>query len=241
MTRIAGGPALALALCIVVSAGRAEPIPTIDPIQQFMVTPQAGAWMVNAACYPGEVGKDLSRQLMLELRNKHHLPAYIFNLSAEKRKQEMLDDEKHFKETHPGEPFRPRRSKIEDQWAVLIGGYRDIEAARAALPKIRALPMPDLKLPNGKVPFDTLIARSEDGKGPVMSMKVSPYVNAMCVPNPAIPQDVGRKKYDKFWETLNANEEFSLLRCKRPTPSPSRNTVGCRPCSRRPRRRSPVS
>ncbi len=215
MRRIAGGPALALAMFLMTSSGRADPIPGLDPIQQFAVTPQAGAWMISAACFPGEVGKELSRQLVLELRNKHHLQAYIFNLNADKRKQEMLEDEQHYKETHPGMPYRPRRSKIEDQWAVLVGGYRDIEAARAVLPSIRKLPMPDLKLPNGKVPFDTIIAGSADGQGKVIRETVSPYLNAMCVPNPSIPHDPNRKKYDKFWETLNANEEFSLLRCKK--------------------------
>jgi hypothetical protein len=208
-------PALGLTLALLARVGQADP-PEMDPINLYAVTPAAGAWMVLAASYTGDDGKDLCRQLVLEMRNKHHLPAYVFNLAAAKRRE--IEEEERARQTRAGVPVRPGHYNIQDHWAVLIGGYKDMNAATAALPSIRKLPLPDLHLAGGKLAYDTVVEAGADEHGKVTGKKVeiSPFHNAMCVPNPTIPrEEKPAHKFDPFWTELNRFEDYSLLRCSK--------------------------
>jgi hypothetical protein len=201
-------PILVLALSIPASS-RAAP-PETDPLQIYNVTPQAGAWMILASSYSGDEGKELARQLVLDLRSKHHLPAYVWNLSAEQRRRQEEADRAQRAQT--GAPARPGGVRFKDEWAVLIGGYADINAASAALPTIRKLPLPDLHLPGDRLPFDSEFYTEQTGE--IKRAVISPYAKAMCVPNPTVRRDQ-KKKFDPFWTTLNEYESYSLLKCRK--------------------------
>jgi hypothetical protein len=88
-----------------------------------------------------------------------------------------------------------------------------MNAASAALAKIKALPLPDLKLSGGRNPFETLVFQEEtkDKKLETKQSRVNPFHTAMVVRNP-LTLNEARSKWDPFWKTLNADEEYSLLK-----------------------------
>src|SRR5262249_15496937 len=106
---------------------------------------------------------------------------------------------------------------IEDEYAVLVGGYRDMEAARRALDDIKKFKPSDNRLMN------MLFARGSkgaDAKGKsdeeLGGSYVSPFMDGFVTPNPTVAMAANRaeKKPDAFLKQLNANEEYSLLKCR---------------------------
>ena len=185
----------------------------------YAVTPQSGLWMICVASYQGESAAELAFLLCTSLRQNHH-PAYVFNRSSEERKklQEELD---RIQGTNPGAVRRWKLAHPEEQQiAVLIGGYKDIDAASSDLKKVRKWDLPDIRLKSGKPAFDTY-----DVYEPVASTKsydvkrypVNPFHTAFVIRNPTIAQE--RKpvvKEDPLWKKLNADEPRSLYKCKKP-------------------------
>src|SRR5262249_45145453 len=136
-----------------------------DPNKEYHVTPEAGVWMICAASYMGETAPKMAHDLALELRRDHDLPAYVYNRGAEERRrmQEELDKKRRQQEemlrqqgVDPGQPMRIPHVRIEDQCAVLIGGFKDIEAAHSALEKIKKFDNPR------SVPADEIILGQTD-------------------------------------------------------------------------------
>ena len=49
----------------------------VDPKKTYEITPENGPWMVFAASFMGEGAEDQAHELVMELRQRHRLPAYI--------------------------------------------------------------------------------------------------------------------------------------------------------------------
>jgi hypothetical protein len=185
----------------------------------YAVTPQAGLWMICAASYQGEAAPELAFLLCTYLRQKHY-PAYVFNRGNEERKklQQELDQ---WQGNNPG---AVRRWKLahpeEEQLAVLIGGYKDVDAASSELKKVRKWDLPDIKLKSGKPAFDTydVYEPVPDKKSyDVKRYPVNPFHTAFVIRNPAIVQDHKPvAKVDPLWKKLNADEPRSLYKCPKP-------------------------
>ena len=213
MRRLLVAPALVLALWAV--PGDAQQPPAPDMNRDLAVTPQAGAWLVCVASYSGPNAPDLARQLALQVRERHHLNAYVFNHADEERRQLRKEFER-MQALHPDVPTRRRTVRLEEQCAVLVGGYKDADAAAAALKKIRALPLPELKLPSGEPAYDYMLMTVPDPERKQMALQrapVNPFTTAMAIPNPTVPQRQDRPKFDPFWTKLNAYEDYSVLKC----------------------------
>lgn len=202
--------------------------PGIEPVQSaaadttrvvnpFPISAEAGPWMICATTYVGQDGAELARQVVLDLRNKNRLGAYIFNRGDEERQRQREEFEALKKRYPPGTPLRRRGYLVQDQFAVLVGGFKDMESASAFLPRLKKLPPPVLKLQDGqKNPYEVLTYEEMDPQTRKVVKKtglVHPYHNAMVVRNPAVPAPkVAKPRWDPFWKQLNAHEEFSLLR-----------------------------
>src|SRR5262249_1438518 len=122
-------------------------------------------------------------------------------------------------QAHPGVPLRRRTVRIPEQCAVLIGGYRDFDAASADLKRVKNLPLPELKLESGKLAYDTIsvfIPDEEKKRTAVPRAPLNPVANSFVTRNPTIPAPPRANKFDPFWKELNAEEEYSLLKCPRP-------------------------
>jgi hypothetical protein len=186
----------------------------------FPLAADAGSWLICAAHYVGFDGASLAEQVARELRQRHRLNAYIFNRGDEERRRQDEQWERYKAKFPPGTPLRRRGVRIQDQYAVLVGPFKDFAAASAYLPKVRGLPMPQLKLQGDASPYDTIRSKETDpktGKTVLRQVPLNPFWNAMVVRNPLTGGgEVGRPKWDPLYEKLNAGEEYSLLKNKKP-------------------------
>jgi hypothetical protein len=177
---------------------------------------EAGPWLICAAHFTGFEGADLAKHLVEELRNKHHLRAWIYNRADEERRKQDEEWEQYKKRFPPNVPLRRKFVRIQDEWAVLVGDFKDFEAASKFLPRVKSLPIPDLKLADSRrCPFDVFTYQEMDPKSKQMVSKkglVSPYHLAMAVRNPLTATNPQQTNWDSIWPKLNAYEDYSLLK-----------------------------
>jgi hypothetical protein len=183
-----------------------------DPNQEYAVTPDAGAWFICVPAYVGPEAPQLAHEMILEIRNRFKLPAYLFDRTEqERRKQE--EDIKAFKQQFP-EVAIPRRlmPHIQEQCVVLIGGYKDQEDASVALKEIKKLPPPSKERLCPKL--TQVETEEKPGNNRVHVAYANPFPSAFAVPNPTVPRAPRNEdKNDPFLKKLNAREPYSLLKC----------------------------
>src|SRR5262249_54485898 len=122
-----------------------------DPNKDIAVTPSQGPWMIYIESYTGPEAPIFARQMVTELRNTYKLHAYVHNHGAEERRKEyervreIIKKQQDFiKESGAiATPIRVRHMRIEEQCAVLVGGYKTDDEAKSALQRMRNLPPPD--------------------------------------------------------------------------------------------------
>jgi hypothetical protein len=184
------------------------------------VTPQAGPWMILAASYGGPPSRGQAEELATEIRTRYSLPAYIFNRTAEERRAEQdrvarLKEEARKKLEADGLPattpvYIKTVRRIEDQYAVLVGGYKDDVAARKALEDIRKL----------KPKSDGLnkIAYVPDAHGKMHEEAINPFQSAFVCHNPTVPVEKPKQDIDmgQRLKEYNVGETYSLLKCPKP-------------------------
>ncbi len=196
--------------------------PAARPVNPFPLTADAGAWLICATTYVGPDGANLAQQVALELRNKHGLMAYIFNRGDEERAQQEREYQerlRRLREQSPGATLPRKFYRVQDQYAVLVGGFKDFAAAGAYLPALKKLPPPALKLDGGRSPYELMTYQEIDPntqKEVTKAARVHPYHHAMVVRNPLVPQASDKPKWDPLWKKLNADEEYSLLKNPKP-------------------------
>lgn len=194
---------------------KAEAPPPPKPANPYPVAPEAGAWMICAASYLGPDGPELSGQVARELREKHKLAAYIYNRGDEERRKQE-EEFRELQKRYPGATLKKKKYRVQDQYAVLVGGFKDFDAASVFLPKLKQLPAPVLTLKGDKSPYELMTYHETDPetKQPVArAARLHPFANAMVVRNPALPNaQAAKPKWDPFWKKLNEHEEYSLLK-----------------------------
>ena len=200
-----------------VMASAAQARVEADPSKDYKVTPDVGPWMICATCYEGELATQLGHEMVLELRSRFDLPAYVMNKGEAERKRQ-LDEWQRWHQQFPEANVPFRGVRIKDQCAVLIGGYSDMDAARRALERVKKLPKPSS---DRLCPFYARV-RPVDGpdgdtSGVLEGTYVNPFFKSFVVRNPAVPVDRrDDAKNDPFLKRLNSGESYSLLKCKKP-------------------------
>ncbi|OWK38095.1 hypothetical protein [Fimbriiglobus ruber] len=215
--------------------------PAVTPAAShpMYVHPEHGGWMICVKSYTGAEAKEHAEQLTTEIRQTHQAAAYLFARGAEEREDEMKRRaevrEKMRKLNEPflekmqalkkeadakGQPFdvgpltfRMPTVEYNEQWAVLVGGFKDMDTARAALNTVRKwAPPKDTRL----LDYAVGAVASESGVTKTGAY-INPYASAIVVPNPAthhanpnqrIPIDPAVIKW-------NEGEPLSLLKCKK--------------------------
>jgi hypothetical protein len=189
-----------------------------DPNKEYAVTPEAGPWLVCVSCFVGPQAPQLAHEMVLEIRSRFNLPAYVRNKGEEERRVERERLRKYHEE-HPEANVPLKTFRIEDQCAVLVGGYADMESAHRALGNIKQLPPPSKEY---LCPVLSEIGKSdEEGKSPVRIARVNPFINSHVCRNPAAPLPrAGGRLHDaeelKLIKALNSDEKYTLLRCRKP-------------------------
>jgi hypothetical protein len=187
------------------------------------VKPSDGEWMICLIVYRGPKAHEMARQFVSVLRSKEYgLWAFVYDYSAEARKtQQAIRQEKIatiqkyyvLQGLKPPETTKIRMPKIDvqDEVAVLAGGYKDQETARKALKVMKEqLPIPD----KNKVALEKYAAW--DAVGPnKQDVEVNPFKRAFLARNPSLPKQMSTgPEWDiGVLRSLNADESYSLLRC----------------------------
>jgi hypothetical protein len=198
-----------------------------DPNEDIRVRAAQGPWLICLTSYTGPEAPAMARKMVMELRNTYKLPAFVFNRGAEERRKEFEHRHKLIEEKRElykklnvtgTVTIRVPHIQVEDQCAVLIGGYESDEAATRALKDIRKLSPPDPK----RVSLTTIYEGQEDSQrkiDPKKILYVNPFMTAFVVRNPEVKQD-RPADWDKpdmaLLQKLNSGENYSLLACKKP-------------------------
>jgi hypothetical protein len=194
-----------------------------------------GPFVIYIQGYVGEDCHRNARQLALELRTGYNLKAFTFDKGAkEKQKeydrivQEVARKRELLRQRGINEdvPIRVGFMNIQEQCAVILGGYRSEDAARRALDSVHKLK----PLDPTRVMLDKLYSgeMKHEGAGPPSLYSktskleegyVNPFLGAFVTRNPKI-EAKRPVEWDKLdigeLRKLNAGESFSLLECKKP-------------------------
>jgi hypothetical protein len=236
-------PAVAL-LASAVPAFAQSPTPAVAPTtaHAWYVRPDIGGWMVCVKSYTGPHAKAAAEELAKEIRETHKAPAYLFERgSEEKRKQDEYIAKERAKQIAAQQEFLktadklrdeaalkgmefletptrvriPKLKTVEEQWAVLIGGWPDDVTARQALTTIRTWPSP--KNPN-LMDSGMVMRKGADGKSQGETTYFNPYAAAHVVPNPVAAKVETAESAEtlKALFRLNEKETLSTLHVAKP-------------------------
>lgn len=233
-------PAPAPVPMAVVPAGLATPAPQATPNHPWYIRPENGAWMICVKSYTGPQAQKLAEELAAEVRQNYKAAAYLFEWGAEERQKEearrsavrtelerqnapFLDLQKQLEAKAKSEgsefiptPLKLRVPKVEyrEQWAVLVGGFKDMDTARKGLDIVHQWPTPQ-----GKHLLDqAVIARPAGDKAAEREdAYINPFATALVVPNPSIRRSVPGQPpmVDPLLVKLNEAEPLNLMKAKK--------------------------
>jgi len=187
-----------------------------DPDASYALTEDNGPWMIVACSFSGNGSEEQARGLVLELRKRYKLPAYMH------KKQFEFGDAQGRGVDRYGAPvrMRHRRDKLEEV-AVLVGNYSAVDdpEAQRVLNKLKYSRPKSLELKEGEATHQTLagwrltqkkvqefIGSEEKEKGPMG--------HAFVTTNPLLPAEYfAPKGVDKLVLRMNKDVEYSLLDC----------------------------
>ncbi|MBL8800209.1 MAG: hypothetical protein JNM56_40385 [Planctomycetia bacterium] len=191
-----------------------EPVNPVNPAIQFPIVPEAGKSLILVHSFKGPKAAEQANELAAAVRRDHKLPAYVFA----KGREERLKQQQHLEELRKkyGQSRFPIE-RIEEHYAVLVGGYKDAETARANLDSVRRLKPPEKYFISGERVQPGKSDKGEEGVF-IQQIKINPFNSAFVVDNPTIPKDqrADSKKADPLMKKLNEDENYSLFQCKKP-------------------------
>jgi hypothetical protein len=189
-----------------------------DPKKDYAVTEDNGPWMILAASFSGEGAERQARELVLEIRKKYKLPAYLYMKSFDYSGETQGRGVDQF-----GDPRKMRYARGEDvqEIAVLVGDYQAIDDpdAQATLEKLKYQCHPDcLKIDKSKKTTMNLAGLRliqktllKDGNE---KKKKGPLGHAFLTTNPLLPQEYfAPKGLDPLVIKSNEGVEHCLLDC----------------------------
>jgi hypothetical protein len=212
---------LALAAIALLATGLYAAAPEADPNKEYWLSPSDGPYLLFVASYRGDDARDLANKLVYELRARYKLHAYLWSKSEEERQaqQKWLDD-LHSKY---GENQRFKKVRIVDDFAVLVGHWKDMGSARSELDRIKRAPAPESVPKSGivfaKTKWNKRTMTLADQKFEAAIDK--PFSQAFVTRNPLASKEVASKqaapgKYDPTWVEMNQKEKYSLFKCQKP-------------------------
>jgi hypothetical protein len=187
-----------------------------DPNKEYLITKDAGPWLVRAAVFVGPEAASLAHEMVLEIRSRYNAPAYVFNYGEQQRKEQRARLEEARKQMTGDYKVPLRVTRIEDQCAVLVGGYKDLDTASRAMREIKRWQPPTSERLSPEA-HEIRPDPSDENRGILYKGRINPFSTSFVVHNPEVPID--RKpdpKANQFYKKLNANESLSLLKCRKP-------------------------
>jgi len=212
-------------------------LPPQEPQHEWAVHPSHGEWMVCVKSYTGLKAKQHAAELCDHIRRTHKAAAYLFDRNYEERRRDeqrkadiraareqeltpflQVQAETKKKAEAEGREFidapvtiRMPTVRIEEQWAVLVGGFKDMDTAAAAIAQIRRWPAP-----TSEYLMDHMVMQKPDENGrpgTTEATYLNPFTNSMSVPNPSIKKVAGTTMpLDPALVRLNEDEPLSVLK-----------------------------
>ena len=175
-----------------------------DPNKEYPITPEAGPYVICVKAYIGGSAHEMANRLTLHLR-QNNWPAYVFDYTAEERRvaKEWLDA--RYANVPPD--LRPHKTiRVEEQWGVLIGGYRDFDSASSDIANVKKTKEP----PTKDVDFVDVETRQ--------AFQLSAYAQCIATRNPMVRvQKTDPSAADPAWKRLNDGRPYNLLtKCGKP-------------------------
>lgn len=192
---------------------------------QYPVRPDAGDWLILVQSYTGDGSAKLAEDLATSLRKDYKQNAYVFNRGEEERAKEQeriakVRAQQRQAAKASGLPVdsplpKIKTVRIEDQYAVLLGGWKDIDAARKALEGVRKLQPPAERFMHSGMVMPPTEAGAKERRAYVGTL--NPFRTAFVVHNPLVPMpaDPEKGKLQNLKE-YNSGESHSLLKCRKP-------------------------
>jgi len=187
-----------------------------DPSKRYELTEADGPWLIMAGSFAGTTAAQEAQQLVLELRKRFKLNAYIhsqrFDFSAPVTGRGV---DKY------GEPkkMKHRVDRAYDEIAVLVGNFPSIDdpQLQQTLKQLKYL-QPTCLQRDGKQPssqrFAGLRAVQRHFNGSAEKRKKGPLGSAFAARNPMLPQEYFTPTgFDSFVAEMNKGVKFSLLKC----------------------------
>ncbi len=191
-----------------------------DPEKSYTLTDETGPWTIMACSFCGAAAADQARELVLELRSRYKLSAYVYQKTF------------NYGEDAPGRgldrygaplKMRYRRGNKGQEYAVMVGDYPAVDDpdAQKALAKIKYCRPKCLELDASKPTTRTLASwRLIASFASPEKQKKGPMAHAFVTTNPLLPKDFYVPPgVDKFTVDINRDNKYNLLEC------PGRYTV----------------
>jgi hypothetical protein len=230
-------------LCLAYAAAEAAPpwgnmlaAKSVDanPDQAYNVTEENGPWMIMTTSFSGEGAEKQAKELVLELRKRYKIPAYIYFGRFDPGEAQWRGVDKY------GNPKKAKYLKYKDskdkdkarhpelvEVAVLAGDYQAAgeKSARETLQMLKYAKPQCLEIKEGQATNQTLTGwrlAQQHVYEMIGSEKknLGPMRHAFIIPNPLLPPDYfNQQTIDDETIALNKGVPHSLLEC------PGRYTV----------------
>jgi hypothetical protein len=189
----------------------------------YYLTTQHGPYLILVGSFVGDEAKDMATRLVTELRKDYKLQAYMFSKSEQERaeRDRLLEE---WKRQNYGAPAR--KVRIVDEYTVMVGHYKSMDAARGELDRIKSL-KPPRSVPAGpglfmaKPEYHKNMSNWLDGGKVQKGGLVSQFSRAFVVHNPLLPvEKASISQHGEMGDEesallqLNAAEPHSLMKCK---------------------------
>jgi hypothetical protein len=184
-----------------------------DSNKTYALTETNGPWLIMACSFCGENAEKQARDLVLELRRRYKLTAYMYS-----KKFDFGDEAFARVNQFQGVPHKKyQRGEDSEEVAVVVGDFPAIDdpEAQRALREVKSMRPQSLEVKEGGSTTRTLAAlreiyttinKDKQGRGPL--------AHAMLTTNPMLPRDYYVPKgLDKFVESMNLDNPHNLLNC----------------------------
>jgi hypothetical protein len=212
-------------------------VPIFGPNKEYRLTPNEGPYMLYVATFRGDPDNPdpnqrpqvMAHKLVYEIRSRCKVPAFVFSRSEQELQQEKQKLEQELQQRYGGNAPQNKTIRVHHEYAVLVGNYKDMDAARKALDGFKELEAKKKLPPLQGSTMAIADPRKPDAihSGDVGSVKVkvdevrlqNPLAHGFVVPNPLRPRQApapAAAQPKAFLSDLNQGEPYNLLKCQQP-------------------------
>lgn len=199
-----------------------------DPAKSYPLTKDQGPWMIMAASFSGDGADQQARELVLELRKKHKINAYVFDRVFDYSEPVAAggltpSGEQKMAKYRRGVTSRGKDGTIRE-FAVLCGDYLEVDdpQAQKMLKQLKYAKFecigregkPDTRNLALLREMQKKVNAAAGGRHADKALK-GPLGNAFITTNPLLPDEYFVPKgLDPLVVEMNKNVEHSLLKCQ---------------------------